>query len=197
MIALFAMAAALALPPVEQCGGDPAFKHVRAKFVEAVRKRDPAMLAAISSDDVGVDDIGLDIGHAKLREWMSGEFGDRFWPELEPLIEGGCSEAEGKRVLPSFAMRLSGDEEMIVAAPREPIRAAPSGDARILGHARWEWVDHNFADSGPSYWHVRLRSGRIGYIRSDRIYSAYSPYAAFEKRDGKWKLVMLRLIPAD
>ena len=196
MIALLAVAAT-ALPPVEQCRGDAGFDAVRAQFVKAVRMRDSAMLAAISSDDVGVDDIGLDQGHAKLREWMSGEFGERFWPELEPAIEGGCSESEGKRVLPSFATRLSGDEEMIVAAPREPIRAAPSDDAKILGYAKWEWVDHNFADSGPFYWHVRLRSGRIGYIRSERIYSALSPYAEFERRDGKWQLVTLRLIPAD
>ena len=86
---------------------------------------------------------------------------------------------------------------MIVAGAREPIRAGPEENAKILGYARWEWVDHNFADSGPFYWRVRLRSGRVGYIRSERIYSTYSPFAQFERRDGKWQLVMLRLIPAD
>ena len=197
MIEAFALVAALSLPPVEECGGDPAFAAIRAQFAAAIRARDPVMLAAIASDDVGLDDIGEDKGIPRLIEMMSKERGQDFWRHLEPAIEGGCSDGENGRVLPSFATRLSGEEEMVVASAREPIRAAPENDAKILGHASWEWVEHNFGDSGPFYWHVRLRSGRVGYVRSERIYSSFSPYSVFELRGGQWKLVMLRLIPAD
>lgn len=194
---LLALAVALSLPPVEQCGGDAAFDKVRAQFVEAVSKRDSEMLAAIAAADVALDDIGEDKGLARLREMMGEERGADFWRMLEPLAEGGCAKRESERILPSFVSRLSGEEEMIVAGPGEPIRSGPDAKAKIIGHAKWEWVEHNFADSGPFYWHVRLRSGRTGYIRSERIYSNYSPYAAFALCDGKWKLVRLRLIPAD
>ena len=198
MFALLATAAALALPPVEQCTGDPAFDEVRAEFVAAVKARDASRLASIASEDVAMDEEGFYEGRARLVEMMSDERGQDFWRELEPLTEGGCSSAEKGRVLPSFLPGLvEGDEPMIVAGAREPIRAGPEVDAKILGYATWEWVDHNFADSGPFYWHVRLRSGRVGYIRSERIYSPFSPFAEFQRRDGKWKLVMLRLIAAD
>ncbi len=198
MIELFAMAAALRLPPVEECKGDPAFDAVRAEFAAAVKARDARRLASLASADVAMDEEGFYEGPARLIEMMSGERGQDFWRELEPVPEGGCSAAENGRVLPSFPPRLTeGEEPMIVAGAREPIRAGPSGDAKILGYAGWEWVDHNFADSGPFYWGVRLRSGRVGYIRSERIYSPFSPFAEFQRRDGKWQLVMLRLIAAD
>lgn len=192
------MAAALRLPPVEECKGDPAFDTVRAEFVAAVKARDARRLASLASADVAMDEEGFYTGAERLIEMMSDERGPDFWRDLQPATEGGCSAGEIGRVLPSFLPRLTeGDEPMIVAGAREPIRAGPSGDAKILGYARWEWVDRNFADSGPFYWHVRLRSGRIGYIRSERIYSPFSPFAEFQRRDGKWQLVMLRLIAAD
>jgi hypothetical protein len=196
-VGLLALAAALSLPPVEQCAGDPSFDAVRAQFLEAVRKRDSAMLAGIAAENVALDDIGEDKGPSRLREMMGEERGADFWRMLEPLAEGGCARGEGERILPSFVSRLSGGEEMIVAGPSEPIRIGPDAGSRIIGHAKWEWVDHNFADSGPFYWHVRLRSGRTGYIRSERIYSSYSPYARFALRDGRWRMTALRLIPAD
>lgn len=198
MFAELALAAAMSLPPVEECKGDPAFDKVRAEFVAAVKTRDARRLASLASADVLMDEEGYYKGPERLVEMMSDERGQDFWRELEPVTEGGCNAGEEGRVLPSFLPRLiGGDEPMIVAGAREPIRAGPEPDSKILGYARWEWVDHNYGDSGPFYWHVRLRSGRIGYIRSERIYSTYSPYAAFELRDGKWQLVMLRLIPAD
>jgi hypothetical protein len=198
MLELLAMAAALRLPPVEQCTGDPAFNSVRAEFRAAVEARDARRLASLASADVLMDEEGYYKGPASLIELMGSERGPDYWRELLPVPEGGCTADEDGRVLPSFLPRLiGGDEPMIVAGAREPIRAGPEPDAKILGYARWDWVDHNYADSGPFYWHVRLRSGRIGYIRSERIYSTYSPFAEFQKRDGKWQLVMLRLIAAD
>ena len=191
------LAATLAgLPPVEQCTGDPAFDKVRAEFAAAVKARDARQLAALASDDVAMDDEGFDKGPARLVEMMAGERAADFWRELAPVTEAGCSAGEGGRIVPSYAVQFTGDE-MLVAAAREPIRAEPSDQARITGYAKWEWVDQNFADSGPDYWHVKLRSGRIGYIRSERIYSNYSPYAAFERRDRQWRMTRLRLIPAD
>ena len=197
MLEAIALAAAISLPPVEECKGDPAFNKVRAEFVAAVKVRDARRLASLASEDVTMDDEGFYEGPARLIEMMSDERGQDFWRELEPLAEGGCAKGETERLLPSFAAKLSGDEEMIVAAADEPLRSGPEPDSKIIGRAKWEWVEHNYGDSGPFYWHVRLRSGRIGYIRSERIYSSFSPYAAFALRDGKWKLVTLRLIPAD
>ena len=197
MLEAIALAAAISLPPVEECKGDPAFNKVRAEFVAALKVRDTRRLASLASEDVTMDDEGFYEGPARLIEMMSDERGQDFWRELEPLAEGGCAKGETERLLPSFAAKLSGDEEMIVAAADEPLRSGPEPDSKIIGRAKWEWVDHNFGDSGPFYWHVRLRSGRIGYIRSERIYSSFSPYAAFALRDGEWKLVTLRLIPAD
>lgn len=123
MILAAAVAAAMSMPPVEECGGDPAFDQVRAKFIAAVKGRDVGALAEIASDDVGLDDIGEDKGIARMRDMMSGERGDDFWRMLEPAADGGCSGGAGGRILPSFAARISG-EEMLVAAAREPIRAA-------------------------------------------------------------------------
>ena len=196
MILALAVVAAMSMPPVEECGGDPTFDKVRAIFVAAVKARDPGALAEIAADDVALDDIGEDKGVARLREIMSGERGADFWRMLEPAADGGCSGGAGGRILPSFAAQLSG-EEMVVAAAREPIRASPSAKAKVKGYARYEWVAHNFADSGPFYWHVKLRSGRTGYIRSERIYSDLSPYAGFERRIGQWRMTKLRLVPAD
>ena len=197
MIGALWLAAAISLPPVEECKGDPAFNKVRAEFVAALKVRDTRRLASLASEDVTMDDEGFYEGPARLIEMMSDERGQDFWRELEPLAEGGCAKGETERLLPSFAAKLSGDEEMIVAAADEPLRSGPEPDSKIIGRAKWEWVEHNYGDSGPFYWHVRLRSGRIGYIRSERIYSSFSPYAAFALRDGEWKLVTLRLIPAD
>lgn len=196
MIGALAMAAAIGLPPKDECTGDPVFDRVRAEFVAAVKARDSRRLAALASDDVGMDDEGFDKGPARLIEMMGEERGADFWRELGPVAEAGCSAGDSGRVLPYFASGFSG-EEMVIAAAKEPIRAAPSDTATITGYAKWEWVDHNFGDSGPFYWHVRLRSGRTGHVRSERVYSNYSPYAAFEYRDGRWLLTLLRLIPAD
>jgi hypothetical protein len=197
MIEAVALAVALSFPPVDECKGDAAFDKVRAEFIAAVKARDVRRLAGLASADVAMDEEGIHKGPARLIEMMSDERGQDFWRELSPATDGGCSAGEGGRLLPSFASRIRGDEEMVVAGAREPIRAAPDPDAKILGYAKWDWVDHNFGDSGPFYWHVQLRSGRVGYVRAERVYSFYSPYAAFELRGGKWQLVMLRLIPAD
>ena len=196
MFLALAVAAAMGMPPVEECRGDPAFDQARARFIAAVKGRDVGALAGIAADDVGLDDIGEDKGIARMRDMMGGERGADFWRMLEPAADGGCSGGAGARILPSYATRISG-EEMLVAAAREPIRAGPSAETRVKGYARYEWVARNFADSGPFYWHVKLRSGRVGYIRSERIYSDTSPYAAFERQSGQWRLTKLRLVPAD
>lgn len=183
------------MPPVEECGGDPAFAWVRAEFAVAVKTRDPAKLAAIAADTILMDDASEEKGKARLIEMMTGELGPDYWRWLAPVVEAGCLDGERFRALPAYATVLA-EEEMVVAGAKEPIRDGPSDTAKIKGYASWERVDKNFADSGPFYWHVKLRSGRTGYIRSERIYSNYSPYAVFERQDGQWRLTLLRLIAA-
>lgn len=197
MIFGLAAAAAISLLPIEECSGDPGFMKVRAQFAAAVKARDPQLLAQIASDDVAMDEEGFYEGKAKLVEMMTGELGPDHWRDLGPVVEAGCIDSESVRIMPSFARQLSGEDEMVVASAKEPIRATPSDKGRVKGYARWERVTENIGDSGPFYWHVKLASGRVGYVRSERVYSNYSPFAVFERRDGRWQLAALRLIAAD
>lgn len=192
-----AAAVAVSLVPIEECQGDPDFVSVRAIFETAVKMRDVKLLADISSDHVAMDEEGFYEGKAKLVEMMNGDMGPDYWRAIEPVIEAGCLDGESFRIMPSLAKQLTADEEMVVAAENEPIRATPSATGKIEGYARWEVVTTNLGDSGPDYWHVELKSGRIGYVRSERIYSNYSPFAVFERHDGGWQLAALRLIAAD
>jgi hypothetical protein len=189
-------AAAASMPPIEECGGNPQFDRLRTAFSDAVKARDIARLAALASDLIEMDDAGEERGKARLIELMRGELGPDYWRALDPVIEAGCIETDVHIMMPAYATLLNG-EDMVVASAKEPIRATPSAKGKIKGYARWERVDRNYGDSGPDYWHVKLRSGRTGYIRSERVYSNYSPFAVFEQVDGQWRLTVLRLIPAD
>lgn len=193
------LAAALALaagtqvlPPVERCGGDPAFAHLRNQLEKAVAAHDLQGLAGLMSDDVRIS-FGGGLGKEAFTQQWAGSASDRdlLWKELAKAVHLGCAEAvdgSGKKYRAMPAMFVTGDDfdgfSTWVALPGAIVRSRPKAGTpvrRRLG--AWTVLEEVEHDGGD--W---IELPARGYVSTTQARSLIDYRIVFGRRDGEWRI---------
>ena len=193
LIATPAEAASRKLPPVEQCGGDPAFVAFRKQLQRAVERRQPQALIPLLAPNVLVN-FGGDSGRkAFASQWeLDRPSKSGLWGELAAVLRLGCAKIEQARVMPSFHVQFSLEndldpfETMLVASPDARLHATRGAASPEIATLTWDVVTAVEASDDGSQIKVRLADGREGWLKRTELRSALDYRLIMEKRRGKW-----------
>ena len=181
------------VPPIDECGSDPAFVEYRTKLTEAVGRKDASALQALVATDVLVHLGGGTTWAAFTREWKLDQPGEStLWVELGQVIQLGCEELNDLRIMPGNFSRLGEFEDALPtyfaietgaalgSRPKESASLAATLDSHLLFE--------NFEAAPDGWLNAGLSDGRSGFVRLSAVRSAIDYRGGFEKRDGRGKM---------
>ena len=185
------------MPPRDYCTHDRSFVAFRAALRTAVARRDAAFILRTATEDIrySYGDDGSREGFA--RAWgLDRPATSRLWAEMAEALRLGCTPDEGPEfIIP--AMAQVGDEDtdtdysllLVAVRPGAALRAGPSDRSRLIAALRWDVVTIEDRNGEGAWVRVALRDGRRGYVRRAlfRSFGGYS--AAFQKREGRWRMI--------
>jgi len=188
-------AAAIRLPPVDECDADPSFAAFREELRAAIARRDAGHLLAMTADDATIS-FGGHEGPAGLTGLWGLDRPDdsELWGVLEATLALGCAvDPEGIRISPSYFLqaRWDGDifETYLAVTPGMPLLSAPRPDADVV--ARLDWDELTWLGEEDGMYHMRLADGREGFVEPAGVRSLIDHRAGFALRDGRWRMVFL------
>jgi hypothetical protein len=178
--------------PVDSCAGLTGAPAFRAALARAVRQRDAAGFAALTTPDVRLD-FGDGAGRAELRRRLQGADGRKLWRELDSILTLGCAVQGGNLVMPAIFAHDFGEVDafdvMIVTGAAVPLRAAPNARARVLRLLSWVAVTPVTADDFERpFRQVRLANGPSGYVETARLRSPLDYRIVASRRGRAWKI---------
>jgi len=190
------------LYPVDESHLDPSFAEFKAKFLEAIEKRDREWLRNALAKQVVLDfDGSLTQEQALVRfDAREGEL----WTELRDLVllgvTGGGTSFGGPYLFDLFPPQLNATEFLVITAEDAPVRVKPNSRAEVIARLAYDIVrwDSSFGPvwetvSGEEYvWRkIVTPDGKRGYVSDKYARSPLDYRASFRKIDGKWKLVLM------
>lgn len=193
----FAFAAAMAaatpvqLPPVDRCRDDAAFNRFRAALEDAVTRKDPAQLRALTADDIR-SSFGGDGGWAEFAGTWGLDQPQRsaLWSEMQEAMALGCAwtQVDG-RVFPGLFDDVGDDMdpfELLVIRPGGALRKAPN--SKNVAKTVVDWATAKIVEApGPESWvKVSTAAGDSGWIERDQVISPIGYRLVSEFRDGRW-----------
>ena len=188
------------LPPTDRCGSDRSFVEYRARLWAAVARKDAAALHPLVASDIQID-LGDGKGwHAFVREWALNRPAESgLWRELSAVLELGCENHDGLRIMPGNFSKLSEYDHPLpiyfAVQKGAALLSQPDDSAPVVMTLEDHVLFENF-DVAPEGWiNARLSDGRSGFVRSSSVRSAIDYRAGFEKRNGNW--VMTSLVAGD
>lgn len=181
------------VPPIDECGSDPAFVEYRTMLTDAVARKDAAALQALVATDVRVDLGGGTTWAAFTREWKLDQPGESaLWVELGQVIQLGCEELNDLRIMPGNFSRLGEIEDALptyfAIETGATLRSRPDDSAPIVAALDSHLLFENLEAAPDGWLNARLSDGRSGFVRLSAVRSAIDYRAGFEKRDGQWKM---------
>lgn len=192
------------LMPVDEAAKDPSFARFRADLIEALQREDKKALLAVIADHIKVDFGGGEDRAAFIRHWeLDGTgAGSPVWSELQRILRlGGTFGAENQfwapYVFSKWPESIDAFEHVAAVGPRVFVRDAPDDNAKPIAT-----LDHHIVriaqgdpmrggNQSAAMRKVVLPDGREGWVAEDEVRSPIDYRAAFEKRDGKWKMTLL------
>ena len=184
------------LPPVERCGGDPAFGKFRSELQASVARRDVEALFRLMADDVRVTFGGRSGKADFLDYWQrSPSQPHALWRELEEVLRLGCARAvdgQGGEYRAFPAMFVTGDDldgfTTWVSRPGAVLRAKPSSGSRPLQRLpSWTVIEADDFDGGP-WLAVRTPRGRSGFVARGAARSIIDYRLIAKRRGGRWMI---------
>lgn len=181
------------LPPVEQCGGDPAFAAFRQKLTTAVLTRDRAGLLRLIAADATAD-FGGGQGPAAVGKIID-DAGDEYWMELQQVIRLGCARSGAARVIPSLVVQSDpwaqtpDADYLMVVLPGSRLRKTPEHDGPAIATLAWDVV--KIIPGNDFQTEVVLRDGRKGWLMDSELAGPMGQRFYMEKRGGKWMVTAM------
>lgn len=184
---------ALALPPRDDCAALPGWSAFHARLAAAIKDRDAATLAALSSADVTLD-YGGGHGPAELQKRMASPTGAAVWADLARILPLGCAVEGNLAVLPWFFWNVPDEVDpgmtMLVTGQDVPLRAKPSDSAAQVARLDWSLVTIA-APPGfdPAARYTAVVTGkpqRKGWIETSRLRSLLARRIIAERKGDQW-----------
>jgi hypothetical protein len=182
------------LPPVEQCGGDPAFDAFRQKLTRAVLTQDRNGLMRLIAPHA-IADFGGGEGPAAVGKAID-DAGDEYWSELKRIIKLGCARSGSARVIPSLTVQfdpwaeVKDADNLAVALRGAKLRRSPEPRSRPVAALDWTVV-RTLPGAGDLWTQVVLPGGRRGWLMDDELVSPTGYRFWMEKRGGHWIVTAL------
>lgn len=181
--------------PVEQAGYQPEFLAFRNEMMRVAQAHDTTALYAMLAPDIKASfggDGGLD---GFRRVWRPGAPDSELWDTLfDVLLHGGRFTNDETFTAPwtSFGLPDSLDAftYLIVRGADVPVFAEPDSTGTPIASLGYDIVRRQQATE-PSGWQaIALSNGEAGYVTANQVRSPVDARAIFEKRNGKWWLVL-------
>lgn len=189
---------AIALPPRDDCAALPGWSAFAARLAAAVKARDAAALAALSSPDVTLD-YGGGHGPAELQKRLSAPAGQAVWTDLARILPLGCAVQGDLVVLPWFFWNVPDEVDpgmtMLVTGQGVPLRAKPSDTAEEVDKLDWSLVTIATTPAyNPAARYTAVITGkpqRKGYIETARLRSLLARRIIAERKGEDWRISAL------
>lgn len=184
---------AMALPPRDDCAGQPGWPEFRARLAAAVATRDAQALADLSARDVTLD-YGGGHGPASLRKQLSAPSGAAIWADLARIMPLGCAIDGQMATMPWFFAHLPETVDpgmtMLVTGSGVPLRARPSDTAPEV--ARLDWALVSLAPGfNPAARYAAVITGRPqrkGWVAMDSLRSLLARRILAERTGDGWRI---------
>ncbi|WP_121116775.1 hypothetical protein [Croceibacterium ferulae] len=180
--------------PHDDCSTINGAAAFRARFADAVRRRDAGALSALAAADIKLD-FGGGTGVAELQQRLADPRQD-LWAELEAILPLGCAANEqGGVTIPWIADQDLGRRDpfssMLVLGESVPVLTAPAPDAQRVGEVSWDLVQIRAPEPGATFQQIVLPNDRTGFIASDKLRSPMDYRLTASSRNGKWSITSL------
>jgi hypothetical protein len=190
------------LYPVDEASKDPSFFIFRAKLLEAVQRRDSAFVIASLSPAIRTS-FGGNGGVAEFRqEWKPERADSKLWSTLTTVLSlGGSFRDKHSFVAPytfsNFPEQFDAFEYGAVIGENVRVRQKGTPDSPVIATLSFDivkvsdWPQKPAAGSKEIWTPVVLAGGSTGYVAGTFIRSPIDYRAIFEKKDGKWMMMLL------
>lgn len=182
--------------PVDEAPRDPGFAAFRDTLLRIVERRDTTALFAIIAPEIK-SSFGGDDGIAGFREhWRLGEPETELWAVLQDVLQHGGRFSGPDHFYAPYTFdalpdSLDAFEHLIVRDSGVVVRERPDASSAALATLSFDIVRAGPYSADPSWRAIALANGRMGYIEGTRIRSPIDYRAGFERRAGRWWLVVL------
>lgn len=192
------------LYPVDEADEDPSFLVFRMHLSEAIAARDTAFIYEHLASDI-VNSFGGNGGIDEFKsKWKPSSKDTELWTVLARVIGGGGAFEERRDGVTFSAPYYSASypsrkynayQYGVVIGDSARVYAAPRRDSSVLAHLSYDIV--RVLDFYPQYddddipegWSkVELKGGEAGWMTGDSLQSVIDYRAAFQKRNGTWKM---------
>lgn len=198
------------LLPVDEARQAPGFARFRTRLLAAVQRKDLTWLKGILDRNIKYS-FGADGGAAGfLRFWKlnSNPTASPFWKTLRDALRlgGTWSGKNGRFTCPYVHTRFPAACDPFryaaITGKNVNVRAKPKLNAPVITRLSWAIVGYrqqppsalpSSSLGGERYpWReITTPRGRRGYVWGKYVYSPIGYRAAFQKKAGRWKLVLL------
>jgi hypothetical protein len=181
---------------VDDGARNASFSSFRSRLLQAIKQRDRNFVEQIVSAHIQTG-LGAATGKQAFNEqWDNLSNSSTFWPRFARALNHGAKyEREtGEYEAPAIDFEDNGGEQIqgVVWNKRSILHEAPSSSSCIVRVLDCESVDIlKPADPAPikeEWVKVKTKSGELGFLKSEDIFSAYDEYASFKKLGEKWQL---------
>ena len=185
-----AAAAAVRIPPVDQCPPDAGFGEFRAVLIDAVSRKDVDAFIALMDDGVRLS-FGGRGGKADFREMWAKSPTEQahLWRELGDVLALGCAVRGTARVFPSMFVQANDLDGFStwVARPGARLRTRPSLKAPIRARLSWDvlTVDN---DQGGDWVAVKTSRGQRGFVHRTAARSVIDYRLFVQPIGGAWHI---------
>jgi hypothetical protein len=181
--------------PRDECGALPGARAFREKLAAAILARDAEAIAGMASEDVRLG-FGGDDGRKRFLARLKAPDG-KLIDALAELLPLGCVATDGGGLtIPWVFAQDMGDIDsysaMLVTGVDVPLRASAKADAAAMERVSWDVVTLTGSlRPDAAFQQVRTRSGKTGYMASDRLRSLLD-YRLLAVRNGDaWRITAL------
>ncbi|PTR08814.1 hypothetical protein C8K11_11077 [Novosphingobium sp. GV055] len=189
---------AIALPPRDDCAALPGWSAFATRLAAAVKARDAAALAALSSPDVTLD-YGGGHGPAQLQKRLAAPAGAAIWADLARILPLGCAVQGDLVVMPWFFWNVPDEVDpgmtMLVTGQGVPLRAKPTDTAPEVDRLDWSLVTIATSPSyNPAARYTAVITGkpqRKGWIETARLRSLLARRIIAERKGDDWHISAL------
>lgn len=189
---------AIALAPRDDCAALPGWSAFATRLAAAVKARDAAALAALSSPDVTLD-YGGGHGPAQLQKRLAAPAGAAIWADLARILPLGCAVQGDLVVMPWFFWNVPDEVDpgmtMLVTGQGVPLRAKPSDTAPEVDRLDWSLVTIATSPSyNPAARYTAVITGkpqRKGWIETARLRSLLARRIIAERKGDDWHISAL------
>jgi hypothetical protein len=182
--------------PVDEASRDADFAAFRDSVLRIIARRDTTALLAILAPEIK-SSFGGDDGIAGFREhWRLGEPDTELWSVLRDVLEHGGRFSGPDNFYAPYTFDALPDsldpfDHLIVRDSAVVVRERPDAASTALATLSFDIVRAGTEAPDPAWRAIALADGRVGYVDARAIRSPIDYRAGFERRAGRWWLVVL------